>query len=410
MKPLNEYLKNLTLFYNATHIPFCMFDNTPKDLVRMPHIKELSISAHNLSQCCTALNSQDLTKHIPVLISFGSCHVALLKLQNDLNIMFGPICSIPMTYKTFQNINDPLGDPTDFLHLYQIVQRSPLMALSQFVDNICLYIKLEYQEEISREDMLSGRYHSLKSLSKNIGKSIVYKDSSIHNAISFQKRILHYIHHGNSAELKNYFKKSSFFEELSVLPTTNTELQKTFTVFATMCCIATLEFHLQPEIALAIYDSYLSRTLSIHSITDLSKLSQQISLSYCEKITENLSLQSKSKIVTKSLQYIQTNLYAPITINDLALYCHVSKRTITRHFTNFFSLSAAEYILQVKLEEAAFLLNNSTFSLSEISSLLSFSSQSHFSNAFKKKYRCTPQQYRSSIGISENVPNNGQDI
>ena len=93
---------------------------------------------------------------------------------------------------------------------------------------------------------------------------------------------------------------------------------------------------------------------------------------------------SVSPVVTKCLQYIHDNLYSKITIADLAQYCHSSTRTITRHFSEFYHTAAMEYILDCKLEEAAFLLTHSALTLTEISSQLAFSSQSHFTSIFKK--------------------------
>lgn len=96
-----------------------------------------------------------------------------------------------------------------------------------------------------------------------------------------------------------------------------------------------------------------------------------------------------------SLQYIQEHIQTKISIDDIAHYCKVSKRTVLRHFSKYYDMSVSEYIMKVKLEEGAFLIKYSNMTFAEISNQLAFSSQSHFSVAFKKRYHYTPQQYRN---------------
>ena len=84
-------------------------------------------------------------------------------------------------------------------------------------------------------------------------------------------------------------------------------------------------------------------------------------------------------------------------LEDLASYCNTSGRTISRHFKECLHISVSDYILQQKLEKAVFLLKNSDLTLAEISNYLAFSSQSHFTVAFKKRYFTTPQKYREKF-------------
>lgn len=65
--------------------------------------------------------------------------------------------------------------------------------------------------------------------------------------------------------------------------------------------------------------------------------------------------------------------------------------------------------MRYKLEEAKSLLTYSDKSLGEISSYLSFSSQSYFQNVFKKKYGITPLQYRNRSLLERRVPVSGSD-
>lgn len=66
-------------------------------------------------------------------------------------------------------------------------------------------------------------------------------------------------------------------------------------------------------------------------------------------------------------------------------------------------MSVPEFIINEKLKEACFLLKTTDMELGEISYLLCFSSQSHFTARFKEKYGLTPKSYRSSAEINKMI-------
>lgn len=133
---LEKYIENLDLFYNATNIPFCVFDTTPKDLYRCPHIKEMVCSKITLKEFCEHLKKVPLESYQPLFYYSKVCFFALLRLEKDINIIFGPVISIPMTYKDFYECNKASIMNEDLQHLYRISQKSPLMPFSRFINNI----------------------------------------------------------------------------------------------------------------------------------------------------------------------------------------------------------------------------------------------------------------------------------
>lgn len=393
-----RFEKDLQLFHQASNIPLCVFDNSPKDIFRYPWIDNMDCSPKTLHQCIELLKERDFSLPLPILISSNSCFFALLRLDENTNVMFGPISSIPQTYKEFYNTHKNNCDPDDLLHLYQVIQQSPHITLTQFVNNISLYIKLAFHIDISTEEILNN--HIIFS---NNDLDVTYTDIdepkyiTVTEAIGFQKKILFHIQNGNIPEIKKLFCDTYFFLNLENAPSSIEELKKIFFIYATICCVIVIEEGVDVQIAFPILDTYIAKIPSLKVPDDLAKLCLQLSIDYCHQTIKLHNTQSNSPIVSQCLQYIQNNIYSKITIDDLAKHCNLSKRTITRHFSDYHHISASEYILQLKLKEAAFLLTNSLFSLVEISNQLAFSSQSHFSVAFKKQYSYTPQQYRDKF-------------
>lgn len=393
-----KFEEDLVLFHQASKIPFCVFDNSPKDLLRYPLLDAMECSPKTLLQCSETLRKIQNTCHIPLIYSSVSCFAALIKLDENTNVMFGPVSSIPLTYKEFYDTNKSNCDPDDLTHLYQLLRQSPHMNLTQFANNISLFIKLAFQEVISPQEILANHVTF-----PTINTHAVTTDTSEHpyititEAMFFQKKILFHIQNGNMREIENMFGNTHFFSNLTDAPSSIKELQKIFFCYAIICCVAVIEEGVDLQKAFPIFDSYICRIPMLTSSKNLEELCMQLSIDYCQQTVNLHDSLSSSPVVTKCLQYIQNNIHAKITINDLARHCNLSKRTISRHFSEYHHSSVSEYILQIKLKEASFLLIHSGFSLAEISNQLAFSSQSHFTVAFKKKYYYTPQQYREKF-------------
>lgn len=102
----------------------------------------------------------------------------------------------------------------------------------------------------------------------------------------------------------------------------------------------------------------------------------------------------------KIAKYIHDNLEQPLKVTDLAALCGFCKNHFCALFKNYFEISPKQYVINVKLKEAAFLLLNSNSSVEEISSRLSFFSPSQFISCFRKHYGMTPAQFRKNSALA----------
>ena len=61
--------------------------------------------------------------------------------------------------------------------------------------------------------------------------------------------------------------------------------------------------------------------------------------------------------------------------------------------------TVADYIRNVRLEEAEHLLKTTDFNISEVVYSVGFLSRSYFSKIFKTKYRCSPKEYKTEMRL-----------
>lgn len=100
-------------------------------------------------------------------------------------------------------------------------------------------------------------------------------------------------------------------------------------------------------------------------------------------------------------EYLDTNYGNHITLDTLTELTHMNKYYMAHSFTKYTGQSPIQYLNQKRLDAACTLLRDTDHSISSISSSVGFSSQSYFSQSFRKKYGITPVEYRQENALSK---------
>ena len=96
----------------------------------------------------------------------------------------------------------------------------------------------------------------------------------------------------------------------------------------------------------------------------------------------------------KACGYIDRNIHETIRVPELAAYTGINKSYLQSLFSRILGCSIMEYINKKRLEEAAFLLTNSTMSITDIAFAVGYNSRQHFAHTFEKYYGTGPLAYR----------------
>ncbi len=96
----------------------------------------------------------------------------------------------------------------------------------------------------------------------------------------------------------------------------------------------------------------------------------------------------------KMIDFLQTNFQKKFVLDDLCNYVNLSRSACCRYFRKMMNMSISEYLLEYRLSQALFLLNNTDGSITEIALQTGFSTTSYFISAFKKKMLLTPYEYK----------------
>ena len=106
---------------------------------------------------------------------------------------------------------------------------------------------------------------------------------------------------------------------------------------------------------------------------------------------------SENERVELARQFISDNVESPLQVSEVAAYCHISEKQLTRLFYFSERLTPAAYIRRQRIKHIEELLRSPELTLYEISRRMGFPNESGF-NAFFKKYNgMPPGEYRKMI-------------
>lgn len=95
-----------------------------------------------------------------------------------------------------------------------------------------------------------------------------------------------------------------------------------------------------------------------------------------------------------AIDYINSNIFKSITIDDICEAIHMSKYHFCRRFHEFSGLTVMNYILKTRIVLAKNILLSEKVSVSDVSNRCGFSSISYFCRVFKAETGLTPLAYR----------------
>lgn len=152
---------------------------------------------------------------------------------------------------------------------------------------------------------------------------------------------------------------------------------------------------LEPDEAFMLSDRMIESIEAATSISELRNRHVKITVSFAEAVKEVQELRHSPHVLA-AIRYIQQHLYEALSVSSISQAIHVSSNYLSVLFKEETGLPLARYVIRERIREAKRLLRSTDDSLLTISNKLHFSSQSHFSQAFKQTTGETPTHYRQS--------------
>lgn len=142
-------------------------------------------------------------------------------------------------------------------------------------------------------------------------------------------------------------------------------------------------------------DFYIQKADTCTTPEEINELHFTAVMDYTTRMKQLRKEKICSQQVAKCIDYIHDNLHTRITVDTLANYVNLNPSYLSRLFKKETGCSISEYIRNLKIDAAKNMLIYSEFSPSEIASILAFSDQSHFTEAFRKYTGVTPRKFQT---------------
>ncbi len=182
----------------------------------------------------------------------------------------------------------------------------------------------------------------------------------------------YYIHFSGTA-CDELFRKFNLTDERIFFVGKSRRLENTFNQLID-------EFHLKLPFYEYTCQSYL--------LVILSLISRKMVAS------QDITQQRSKKLIEEMCRHMYANYSRNITVSEYAKMSNLSESRFSHLFKEYTSLSPVQYLLNIKIQRAKELLENTDLSILQISEMLGMQSQNYFSRIFKKYTGYSPLKYR----------------
>jgi len=154
--------------------------------------------------------------------------------------------------------------------------------------------------------------------------------------------------------------------------------------------------HLKEQIDQGVSDELLFNEYLNHCLLNYYKLYKKEVLARADKLS---FAKSKTRIeVLKRLSvakdYIVSNYNKSFSLEDVASASCLSVNHLLRTFKEAYGYSPHQYLTNIRLSRAKYLMRTSSFHVNEIVTLVGFECPSSFIRLFKTKFQVTPIRYK----------------
>ena len=315
--------------------------------------------------------------------SFYYCYLNI----EDQQIVLGPILS--------------QSNSRQFLKLCALHLSLSVKEIDEFIDGMNLLSPINYLTVIQtmilvfyfltdkKMDLRASLVEEVKKA--NVDKKMNQDNAISHNSYQVEKDILSIVRNGDVDKIDRFVDSMPYFTSGRLSKDSLRQLKNTFVVTATLISRTAIEEGMDVNDSLSLSDFYIQKVDSLESEKDIAVLNYKMVKDYTERIYE---IKNLSPLCYQIKRYVEYHLDESIKIENLTQALSIPKSTLYRRFKKENSMSVDDYINQIKIEKSKELLLSDS-SLAAIAYCLGYSSQSHFTNMFKKVTNITPSEYKN---------------
>jgi len=281
---------------------------------------------------------------------------------------------------------------------------------SQLQMNVSRYLKGTISVLIGRrgrfpEDVRKLYQDSLLALRRHIGSHsdmFVYAadEEELHPVRSLQKcyeppLLHHLLESGSWEQIKD--KLEQILKELSLAHSQSQEhvTEAFFFIYSSLSAYA----HKNGRSLSDYLGASLADVTGLSQCTNAATLSKWVNqvLPLLEQSAERATRSDRNAAVSRMKRFIREHLSEDISLQAIADHMYMHPVHVSRLFKMETGSNLSDYVLRLKMEQAAEMLADHSLKNFEIALKLGYQNPNYFIRVFKKYYSVTPQEYRNSL-------------
>ena len=274
--------------------------------------------------------------------------------------------------------------------------RLPYCELKTFLEAMKLLLYEETGEKVCLSELYTKQQPEPEQQKFFEKKRWMEKGGHLHNPYQHEQKKLGSIRAGN-LKLLEECQNEVWPGEIGQLADNPLRQEKNLSIVViSIACRAAIDGGVAPQKAFSMSDVFISNIERMTQVLPIQAAVVEYEREFARAVEQVKHDSEHNRYVERAKEYVAEHIDESIRVVQIGEALGINENYLTGLFHKYVGISLQQYIRKEKVRQAKELLLYSSYSCSEIAALLCFSTQSHFSSAFKREVGMTPAKYRES--------------
>ena len=274
--------------------------------------------------------------------------------------------------------------------------RLPYCELKTFLEAMKFIIYEETSEKVCLSELYTKQQPEPEQQKFFEKKRWMEKGGHLHNPYQHEQKKLGSIRAGN-LKLLEECQNEVWPGEIGQLADNPLRQEKNLSIVViSIACRAAIDGGVAPQKAFSMSDVFISNIERMTQVLPIQAAVVEYEREFARAVEQVKHDSEHNRYVERAKEYVAEHIDESIRVVQIGEALGINENYLTGLFHTYEGITLQHYIRKEKVRQAKELLLYSSYSCSEIAALLCFSTQSHFSSAFKREVGMTPAKYRES--------------
>ena len=274
--------------------------------------------------------------------------------------------------------------------------RLPYCELKTFLEAMKLLLYEETGEKVCLSELYTKQQPEPEQQKFFEKKRWMEKGGHLHNPYQHEQKKLGSIRTGN-LKLLEECQNEVWPGEIGQLADNPLRQEKNLSIVViAIACRAAIDGGVAPQKAFSMSDVFIRNIERMTQVLPIQAAVVEYEREFARAVEQVNHDSEHNRYVERAKEYVAEHIDESIRVVQIGEALGINENYLTGLFHKYEGITLQHYIRKEKVRQAKELLLYSSYSCSEIAALLCFSTQSHFSSAFKREVGMTPAKYRES--------------